>query len=131
MSLFNIAEYFYLAFVFGSGTPSSYSLGLSTDVLDDTGVTGEPVGNGYARVSIINDRTNFPFPSTGVATTTVNGAAFTFPAATGSWGTVKHWFLWDDDSGIPLVHGPLTSFRAVESGDLVLIPAGWMIITLD
>lgn len=44
-------------------------------------------GTGYARVAMTNNTTNFPATS---ALAGANGAAITFPAATGSWGTITH-----------------------------------------
>lgn len=132
MSLFDVAEAFYLDFIFGSGSPTSFDLGLSTDTLDDTGVTGEPSGGGYARVTITNNVTNFPAATTAAGVTSKsNGASFTFPTATSSWGTIKHWFLYDNDNLLYVIHGPLTSFKPVEVGDIVRIPAGGMVISLD
>jgi hypothetical protein len=132
MSLFNGAEAIYLDFVFGSGFPVSFDLGLSTNTLDDTGVTGEPSGGGYARLTITNNATNFPAATTvGGVTSKVNGATFTFPTATGSWGTVRHWFLYDNTSAIYLIHGPLTNPKGIGAGDIFRIPVGYMVITLD
>ncbi len=132
MSLFDVAEAFYLDSAFGSGLPVSYDLGLSTNTLDDTGVTGEPSGGGYARLTITNNATNFPAATTVAGVTSkVNGATFTFPTATGSWGTVRHWFLYDNTNLLYLLHGPLTSPKSVVTGDIFRIPAGFMVITLD
>lgn len=44
-------------------------------------------GTGYARVATTNDTTNFPAMASLAG---ANGAAITFPAATGSWGTITH-----------------------------------------
>lgn len=63
--------------------PYTYFVGLSTTQPnpDGTGFT-EPVGNGYARVAYANNVTNFPNM---VGREKKNGAAITFPTATGTY----------------------------------------------
>lgn len=81
---------------FGSGTPATWYLGLSTTTPNDDG-TGftEPVGGAYARVAATNNATNFPAATTVAGETTkTNGAKFTFTNPTGTWGAASHygWF---------------------------------------
>lgn len=73
--------------------PATLYIGLSTTAPanDGTNIT-EPTGNGYARVAVPNDTTNWPTAS-GRGKTNAN--AITFPAATGSWGTVTHFVIYD------------------------------------
>jgi len=80
---------------FGSGAPATWYLALSTTQpnADGSGFT-EPVGGSYARVAVTNNSTNFPAASTASGVTTKkNGAKFTFPNPTGTWGTVG-WYGW-------------------------------------
>jgi hypothetical protein len=73
------------------GAPATHHFGLSTSTPaeDGTGVT-EPSGNAYARVAVTNNATNFPLSTAADLTLKRNGTVITFPAATGSWGTVTH-----------------------------------------
>jgi len=140
MSLFDVGERTVLDLVFGAGaiagyTPASYQLGLSTTPISDdgTGIT-EPSGGGYGRLTVTNNATTFPAASTdgGGVTTKTNGVSFTWtPAATGSWGTVAYWFLYDATNARYVVHGDLASPKAVEAGDIFRIPSGGMLITAN
>lgn len=80
---------------FGGGVttwaPATWYLGISTTVPSDDGSNfTEPVGGGsYARVALTNNTTNFPNADTANGVTSkANGAKFTFPNPTGSWGTI-------------------------------------------
>jgi len=87
-------------------------VGLSTaDPTDDASGLAEPSGNGYARVN--HDSWN-AFAS-GAAT---NNGVITFPAATGSWGTVTHFFIADHlTAGNMLASGALDSSQAIGDGN--------------
>jgi hypothetical protein len=71
--------------------PSTYYLGLSTTAVyaSGSGAT-EPVGYGYARVSLTNDKTIFSYSASGCI---LNSGSITFPTTSGSWGTVAYAFL--------------------------------------
>lgn len=56
----------------------------------------EPSGGSYARVAVTNNDTNWPDAS---GRQKANGTAITFPAPTGSWGTVDTAFLSTASSG--------------------------------
>lgn len=73
----------------------THYLGLSTTVPnpDGTGFT-EPVGNGYARVTIANNATNWPSLTTGRGPKT-NGQPFVFPTAAADWGIIVAYLLFD------------------------------------
>ena len=90
--------------LFGKGnyTPPTIYVGLSTaDPTDDaTGLT-EPSGNAYARVA--TSGANWNAASSG---TIDNANDITFPEASGSWGTLTHFALFDAASGgNMLAHG--------------------------
>lgn len=118
--------------VFGAtsfSAPATLYIGLSTTTITDAGgnIT-EPSGNGYARVSVTNNTTNFPNASGGSKS---NGTAITFPTASGSWGTVVDFFIADaSSSGNILGYGTLTTSKTVTNGDTVSIPSTQMSITL-
>lgn len=119
--------------VFGASAytaPVTLYLGLSVGDPTDAGTqTGEPASGSYARVEITNNATNFPNATAG---SKENGATFTFPKATGSWGTVTHFFIADAPTGGNiLTSGQLTESKAVTSGDTINFLANSITITLD
>ena len=62
--------------------------------------------------------------------TASNDAAVEFNAATGSWGTVSHFGIFDAlTSGNLLIHGALTASKVIETGDILKIAIGDMDIT--
>lgn len=89
-------------------------------------------GTAYARVAVTNDATNWP-ASTGTSPATkASGAAFTFPAATASWGTVQSFYIVDASSaGNVLYGGDLTASKAIGSGDTATFASGAITITED
>lgn len=112
-----------------STPPATLYVGLSTSTITDAGgnIT-EPSGNGYARVAVTNNATNFPAASGGAKS---NGTAITFPQASGSWGTVIDFFIADASSGGNILgYGTLTVSKAVTSGDTLSFAIGELDITL-
>ncbi len=102
--------------------PSTVYIGLSTGSFADDNSGTELTGNGYARQSIAFDAA--------ASGTTDNTSAVDFPTATGSWGTVSHYGLFDASSGGNLlIHGAFTASKAVASGDILRIAAGELDIT--
>lgn len=101
-------------------------VGLSTSNPTDTGsLTGEPTGNGYARVV----HNSWTVSTTG---TSENNGAITFAEATGSWGTITHGFLIDGiTAGNMLLYAALTSSQNVTSGDVVEYASGAFDISID
>lgn len=111
--------------ILGTGAytmPSTVYVGLSTGSFNDDNSGTELTGNGYARESIA-----FSAASSGTAS---NSGAVEFSAATGSWGTVSHFGLFDaSTSGNLLIHGALTASKVIETGDILKIAVGDMDIT--
>lgn len=97
---------------FGSGSPTTWWLGLSTSTPQNDGSGfAEPIGNGYTRVQITNNTSNFP-ASTVVdgITRKRNGQPFTFTNPTGPWGNITHWgFFTSSTGGLPRWVQPLDS----------------------
>ncbi len=121
-----------LGHLFGTAytAPTTVYMALSTTTPTDAGgnVT-EPSGNGYARVAIGNNSTNWNAASGGTVT---NKTAITFPEATGSWGTVTHFVLYDAaTAGNALIWGALTASKAIGTGDTASFAAGALSISLD
>ena len=104
-------------------TPAStVYIGLSTGSFADGNSGTELSGSAYARQSIAFDAAS--------GGTTDNTSAIDFPTATGSWGTVSHWPLFDAaSSGNLLLHGAFSASKAVASGDILRIAAGELDIT--
>ena len=111
--------------ILGTGAytmPTTVYVGLSTGSFGDDNSGTELTGNGYARKSI-----SFGAASSGAAS---NDAAVEFAAATGSWGTVSHFGLFDAaSSGNLLIHGALTASKVIATGDILKIAIGDMDIT--
>lgn len=106
--------------------PTNIYVALSTaDPLDTGASIAEPSGNGYAR-TLCN---GWDAAASGA---TANTAAVTFPTATGSWGTITHFALFDASTvGNMLAHGSLTTSKAITTGDTPKFNAGEIDVTLD
>ena len=103
--------------------PSAVYLGLATASFNDDASGTELTGNNYSRVGDIP----FDAASGGVADNTNN---IEFAAATGSWGTVTSWALFDASTGgNMLIHGSLTTSKTISTGDILRISAGDLDVT--
>lgn len=109
--------------LFGSGSPATYYIGLSTTLPTNTGTNvTEPSGGSYARVAVTNNVGNFP---AAVTRAKANGAAFSFPTASGSWGTVQWFILMSaSTSGTFFGWGPLAGPATIVSGQAVQFAIG-------
>jgi hypothetical protein len=111
--------------ILGTGAytmPSAVYVGLSTGSFGDDNSGTELTGNNYARVAA-----TFSAAASG---TTSNSAAIEFAAATGSWGSVSHFGIFDASSaGNLLIHGAFTAAKTIESGDILKISTGDLDIT--
>ena len=92
--------------------PANLYVGLSTaDPTDDASGIAEPSGNGYARV-------NHNAWDTATSRATENTGTLSFPEASGSWGTITHFFISDAATGGNMVaHGALSASKTIGSGD--------------
>lgn len=109
--------------------PTTFYFGLSTTTpqIDSTGVT-EPSGGAYARVSLVNDKTNWGNASNASLT---NSAAVTFVESTASWGTVTYVVLYDAlTSGNLWWFDVLTPSRTVASATTVLFAIGAITVSM-
>lgn len=113
--------------ILGTGSytaPAAVYVGLSTGSFADDNSGTELSGSGYARVAA-----TFSAAASG---TTSNSAAIEFPAATGSWGTVSHFGIFDASSaGNLLIHGAFTASKTIASGDILKISAGDLDVSAD
>lgn len=103
--------------------PTAWYIGLFTSNPGETGAGTEVSGGSYAREA---------------ATFTVSGNLATtasvveFPTATASWGTITHGAVLDAASGGNMIaYGALTTAKAIDTGDILRIPAGDFDVTLD
>jgi hypothetical protein len=106
--------------------PTNIYVALSTaDPTDSGGSIAEPSGNNYAR-TLCN---TWDAAASGA---TANTNAVTFPTASGSWGTITHFALFDASSaGNMLAHGALTTSKSITNGDTPKFNAGEIDVTLD
>ncbi len=103
-------------------SPSTVYVGLFTSDPTDAGSGTEVSGSGYARQS-----STFAAPSNGASSTS---ATIEFPQATGSWGTVAYFGIFDaSTSGNLLIHGALTTSKTIDNGDVFRIASGNLTVT--
>ena len=126
MSFSNTYETNVLTWTFTNGAvtrPTAWYLGLfTTDPGEAQGGT-EVSGNGYAREAVT-------FTVSG--DTASNSAAIEFDAATGSWGTITHVAVYDAiTGGTQIAYAALTTSKAIDTGDILRIPANDLDIQLD
>jgi hypothetical protein len=116
--------------LFGKGTypPPIIYAGLSAaNPGEDGSGLSEPVGNGYTRVQTSAGDWNAADGSL-----LSNAARIAFNAATGDWGTMTHFALFDAaGGGNMLAHGTLSQAKTVNNGDTADFPAGDLNVTLD
>ncbi|TKJ39381.1 MAG: hypothetical protein CEE38_01175 [Planctomycetes bacterium B3_Pla] len=116
--------------VFGKGSysPPTIYVGLSTaDPLDDASGLAEPNGNGYTRAQTSASDWN---AASGGSLDNAND--ITFAQATGNWGTISHFALFDAATGgNMLAHGALSQSNAIGSSDIARFQAGDLDVSLD
>jgi hypothetical protein len=124
----------------GTG-PTALYVGLLTAAPSDVGGGTEVTGGSYARVTVNSNTTNWAAtngatstvnPSTGTGGTTSNNAVISFPSPSADWGTVTHFGIYDATSaGNLLFWGPLSSSKAVFTGDAVSIQISQLQVQMD
>lgn len=124
MSLTNYGENALLnAWLRGTTLPVPTHIGLLTADPGEAGsAASEPSGNGYARVALGAGSAFWSAASGGACG---NAATTEFPAATGAWGTLTHFALFDAASGGNMIASDaLAAPKAIESGDIARFAAG-------
>jgi hypothetical protein len=116
--------------LFGKGayTPPNLYVALSAS---DPGENGsgleEPAAGGYARAA--TQASDWNSAEGGLID---NAVAIEFNAATGDWGTMTHFALFDAAAGGNLLaHGSLTQPRTVHATDTAVFPPSDLEVTLD
>jgi len=129
-SFSNFWENEILDHIFGKGTytpPSNIYVALSTtDPTDSGSGISEPSGGSYARKSTAPADWD-----AAVSGTVDNANAITFVEATGSWGAITHFALYDAlTGGNMLAHGALTTSKIIDDGDVASFAAGDLDVSL-
>ena len=133
----NYAELKVLDHVFGGPDytrPANLYVALLTEAIDDstTGTTlaaKEATYEGYARLAVANNATNFPAAVNGVKS---NGVALTFAQCTNGTSTISHFAICDAASGGQVItYGALGLSKPISQGDTPSIPIGGLTIELD
>lgn len=118
--------------LFGASTftpPSTLHVALFTVAPTDSGGGTEVAGNNYSRVAVANNTSNWETAASGQ---TSNKTAITFPVASGSWGTIVAFGLYDASSaGNLLAWAALGTAKVVGSGQAAQFAANQLVITLD
>jgi len=128
LSLSNLFETRVLTWLFTGDAvtrPSSFYVALFTSnpAEDASGTEVSTTGTAYARQSVT-------FSVSG--NTASNTAAIEFPTATASYGTVTHVGVFDASSGGNLIaYAALTTSKAIDTGDVMRIPASDLDVTMD
>ena len=112
----------------GSYTPPTIYVGLSTaDPTDSGSGLAEPSGNGYARV-----QTSASDWNSAANGSLDNAGNITFNQATGNWGTITHFALFDAaTAGNMLAFGALSQSKSINESDTARFEAGDLNISLD
>lgn len=110
---------------------ATYYLGLSTTPFSESddasaAYAREPSGNGYARTAI-------KFTSASNRSIKNNNSTVTFPQATGPWGTVAYWGIFDGPSSSAnlVALGNLTGAVPVGDGTVFFIATGDIEVTVS
>lgn len=113
--------------------PTAY-VGLSTTAPTAVGenVT-EPSGNGYARVMLGNYNQSYTQKMGNPANGAIENAEIIYyPEATGSWGTITHFCIYDAQlGGNLLAYGALTTSIAPTANTIPIIRVGELDISLS
>ena len=128
MSLSNLFETRVLTWLFTGDAvtrPSSFYVALFTSnpAEDASGTEVSTSGTAYARQSVT-------FSVSG--NTATNTAAIEFPTATASYGTVTHVGVYDaSTAGNLIAYAALTTSKAIDTGDVLRLPANDLDVTME
>ena len=128
MSLSNTFETHTLQYLFTTTSvtrPTAWYIALFTSnpAEDASGTEVSTSGTAYARQSAT-------FTVSGNEAT--NSAAIEFPTATASYGTVTHIGVFDaSTAGNLIAYAALTTSKAIDTGDVLRLPANDLDITMD
>ena len=105
-------------------SPTTVYVALFLTDPTDAGSGTEVSGGSYARQSA-----TFAAPSGGIVAT---NADINFPQATANWGTIAYIGIYDAlTTGNLLYHTPLTTSKAIDTGDIFKIASGNLTVQLS
>lgn len=123
-----VLNYWFTAPASPAGKPATVYVALCTNTVTSTSACTEPSGNAYARVAVTANTTNWVLTANQIA----NGTIVTFPAATGTWGTVTYFQIYDaSTAGNPLWYGALTASQTINSGATPSFAVSTLTVTLN
>ena len=109
--------------------PATVYIALYTVAPTDAGGGTECTGGSYVRKAVTNNDTNWPAAAAGAK---ANGTEIAFVEATGDWGTVVAFGIFDAESGGNLLYwGDLSASKSIDSGDTAKFAVGDIDITED
>ena len=114
-----------------SAFPATVYVGLSSTQpgKDMSNITEPGSGNAYGRVAVANTTANWPAASGGSKS---NGSVIAFAQATGNWGTMAYWVIFDaSTAGNMIAYGALSSSVSVTSGVTPDFPVGALTLAAD
>ncbi len=104
--------------------PSGLYVGLANESFADAGSGTERSGGNYSRKAV-----TFAAASSG---SSASNAAVEFDTASGSWGSVSHFGIFDAASGGNLLfHGAFSAAKTIETGDVLKVASGSITISMD
>lgn len=106
--------------------PTIYAAGYTTAATELAPGT-EPVGNGYARVAVANNTSNF---TAAAGNSKNNSTDIQFPNATGSWGNLVSFGFHTASTGGTYLAGGTLSSTGITTGDVMIYGAGMLTFTL-
>jgi len=106
-----------------------FALSTTTPTGDGSNFT-EPSTGAYGRVSYTNNAAGWANPP--ASKTTSNKAIIQFPTATGSWGTVTYFGIFDaSTAGNCLAYAALAASKTIGNGDTASFAVDALTITLN
>jgi hypothetical protein len=111
--------------------PAALYAALSTTHFSSSGSNGtEPVGNGYARVAIVNDKSGSGFTNA-ISGSVTNASAITWPESLAAWGTILDVGFFDSPTtGNLWFFQALGSTKTIDANTVLQINAGSLIISM-
>jgi hypothetical protein len=107
-------------------------VGLFTGAPSDSAAGTEVSGGSYARVAVVRTGAGFDAATGASPALTSNTGVITFPTASGAWGTVTHFGIFDAVTGGNLLYwADLTASKVIASGDTASFAAGALDVTQD
>jgi len=122
----------------GGSLPTLTTLYISLHTGDpgpDGQTANEVSGNAYARVAVTSNTTNWGAATTADPSVIANLTAVTFPQATGSWGTVTHFGIWNHITNTAAANfvgaTALTASQAIANTNTASFAAGALTHSFD